>query len=209
MADTVRIPDSGRVPQAAIIMGVIGSLYDKLRLPMNGKRICGIAYQRGVGVRRGFTGAAKGRLVHKYAGRAEGFRQIEGHGAVSLQEEAVGGAAVRVAVCMEGGEVGILPDPCHLAPRRDAVSKILREKKLVRIDFPAMHKKTDSFFWYYGNIVLCIWRCFCILIIITGKQPYSCKSEENCNDYGKKWNCRFFSKQCLYHFYLTIKRRAI
>lgn len=165
-------------------MGIVGNLYDKLCGFINGKRICGIANERGIPFGYGFSGSSKIYAIHKYPGGTKRLGKIECHGAISLKKQTVGSTAVRIAVSMEGREVWIFPKPCYIAWRRGAGSKILRNEKLVGIEFPVVHKEAAAIFRYYGCNTLHGLRFFCILIVIDRKQPYSCQREENGNGYG-------------------------
>lgn len=86
MADAVRISDGRRIPETAIVMRIVGNLYNKLCGSINGKGICGITNERGIPFGYGFSGSSKIYAVHKYPGGTKRFGKIECHGAISLKK---------------------------------------------------------------------------------------------------------------------------
>ncbi len=77
MADAVRISDGGRIPEPAVVMGVIGNLQDQFCAAIDGERIDSIADQWGILVWHHFPRTAQALPVYKYVGGTEGFWQIE------------------------------------------------------------------------------------------------------------------------------------
>ncbi len=107
MAHTVCITDYGCIPDSAVIVGIIGSLYDQFGLAVNRKGIYGVFNQgdiirmRGAAVGRYYSGFTEAVSVYIDFGGTEGLRQVELDITVSGKVQTPGRDAVRVPVFME------------------------------------------------------------------------------------------------------------
>ena len=101
MDHAVRTPDHRRKPETAIIVGVVGSLDNQLRLAVHREGINRVPNKRTITARRAMrhvcaacaadhicaanrTRTAQILPVHKYTGGAEWFLKVKGHHALPL-----------------------------------------------------------------------------------------------------------------------------
>ena len=84
MTDAVRIPDDRGIPDAAIIMRIIGGLDNQFRFTVQRKREERVPNQRRIIFRSDIPRSAETDAVYENACGAERFLQIERGRAVSL-----------------------------------------------------------------------------------------------------------------------------
>ncbi len=100
-ADTVRISDYRRIPDAAIIVGIVGSLDNQFRLTIQEKGTGGILNEGGIVFHRYVTRATQAVAVYKDFCSAERLLEIERYIAAAPKMQTPGSSSVRISVCMK------------------------------------------------------------------------------------------------------------